>query len=294
MDQKRKLPFRGVCTALITPFADGGIDYGALDELIETQIEAGVPALCICGTTGEAVTLTEGERLHLVSHAIRRIGGRAQAMVGVGSPSTARSVEYAAYAAAQGADALLVTTPYYNKGTHDGITAHFHAVADATDLPCIVYNVPARTGVDLTVSHLKEIAVHPRITAVKEASAGADRAVDILADLGDTLHYLAGNDSQFVPTLALGGSGVVSVLSNLLPAEWCEIWQLWQEGETAEAAKRQLALHPLIRLLFSETSPAPIKCALCLAGVCKNELRLPLSPVTQKTEDALRRRMGLL
>ena len=293
MKRSGNILFRGVCTALATPFKDGGIDWAALAELIEIQAAGGVAAICLCGTTGEAATLSDGERLQLVARAGGLIGGRCDYVVGVGSPSTARSVSYARFAAANGADALLVVTPYYNKGTHDGITRHFHTIADSTDLPVILYNVPSRTGVDLTVGHLTEIAAHPNIRGLKEAGDSVSKLADFMASLGGKMQLYAGNDAAILPTLALGGSGVVSVLSNILPGEVADICRLFEEGKTEEARRLSLALLPLTHLLFAETNPAPLKCALSLLGLAEEEIRLPLSPVSETLREKMRKALGL-
>lgn len=293
MKRSGNILFRGVCTALATPFKDGGIDWAALAELIEIQVAGGVAAICLCGTTGEAATLSDGERLQLVARAGELIGGRCDYVVGVGSPSTARSVSYARFAAANGADALLVVTPYYNKGTHDGITRHFHTIADSTDLPVILYNVPSRTGVDLTVGHLTEIAAHPNIRGLKEAGDSVSKLADFMAALGGKMQLYAGNDAAILPTLALGGSGVVSVLSNILPGEVADICRLFEEGKAEEARRLSLALLPLTHLLFAETNPAPLKCALSLLGLAEEEIRLPLSPVSETLREKMREALGL-
>lgn len=293
MKRSGNILFRGVCTALATPFKDGGIDWAALAELIEIQVAGGVAAICLCGTTGEAATLSDGERLQLVARAGELIGGRCDYVVGVGSPSTARSVSYARFAAANGADALLVVTPYYNKGTHDGITRHFHTIADSTDLPVILYNVPSRTGVDLTVGHLTEIAAHPNIRGLKEAGDSVSKLADFMAALGGKMQLYAGNDAAILPTLALGGSGVVSVLSNILPGEVADICRLFEEGKPEEARRLSLALLPLTHLLFAETNPAPLKCALSLLGLAEEEIRLPLSPVSETLREKMREALGL-
>ncbi len=285
--------FDGVCTALATPFRDGVIDKDALREMIDAQIEGGVAAICICGTTGEAATLSDGERLQLVANAAELIDGRADYIVGIGTPSTTRSVSYARFAAAHGADALLVVTPYYNRGTRQGITTHFFTIADATDLPVIAYNVPGRTGVNLTVEHLTELARHPNIQGLKEAGDSLDKLADFMGELGGRMKLYSGNDSQFIPTLALGGSGIISVLSGILPAEMVEIWQLWQAGKTKEATAHQLTFLPLIRLLFADTNPAPLKCALEMMGLCSGEVRLPLSPPAPALAEKIRARLGL-
>ena len=293
MKQVRSTLFEGVCTALATPFRDGGIDWDALAEMIEEQIAGGVSAICICGTTGEAATLSDGERLQLVARAAELIDGRVDYVVGVGSPSTSRSVSYARFAAANGADALLVVTPYYNKGTHEGITRHFQTVADSTELPVILYNVPSRTGVNLTVDHIREIAAHPNIRALKEAGDSVEKLASFMAALGDRMYLYAGNDAALIPTLSLGGKGVISVLSNILPRETQEIWRLWTSGHTGEAAKLSMQYLPLVHLLFAETNPAPLKCALELMGIARADLRLPLSPVSEQLRERIRAQLNL-
>ncbi len=290
--QKHSL-FDGICTALATPFRNGSIDWEALGEMIENQVEGGVHAICLAGTTGEAATLSDGERLRLVARGAELIDGRVDYIVGIGTPSTSRSVSYARFAAAHGADALLTVTPYYNKGTREGVLSHFETIADATELPVILYNVPSRTGVDLSVTQLERLAEHPNIRAVKEAGDSVDRLADIAA-LGNKLHLYAGNDAHLIPTLALGGRGVVSVLSNILPAEMVEIWRLWREGRIEEARRRQLTFLPLIHLLFADTNPAPLKCALEMMGLCRGEVRLPLAPISHELAERLRARLGLI
>lgn len=285
--------FEGVCTALATPFRDGAIDWEALKELIDIQVEGGVRAICICGTTGEAATLTNLEREQLVARAAEYIDGRTDYIVGVGTPSTARSVSYAQFAFDAGADALLAVTPYYNKGTRSGITTHFQTIADATPLPVILYNVPSRTGVNLTVPHIAEIATHPNIKGLKEAGDSVDKLVSFMAEFGGRLKLYSGNDSQIVPTLSLGGSGVISVFSNILPWEAMELWRQWKAGHTEEAARLQLTYLPLIRLLFEDVNPAPLKCALEMMGVCTSEVRLPLAPVSEGLKARIALQLGL-
>jgi len=286
-------PFTGVCTALVTPFSDGEIDRAALRDLIEAQIEGGVDAICLCGTTGESATLTERERAWLIPFAGERIAGRARFVVGVGTPSTRLSCEHARAARDAGADALLAVTPYYNRGTPAGIVAHFHAIADAGELPVILYNVPGRTGYDLPVPLIREIARHPLIRGIKEAGDSTEKLAAIAGEFRGSPALYAGNDAALLPVLSLGGAGVISVLSNLLPAECAEICRLWWAGDVSAARERQLALLPLIRLLFRETNPAPIKCALAQTGAIREEVRLPLSPVPTELKEKLRKQMGL-
>lgn len=286
-------PFTGVCTALVTPFADGVPDEETLSDLIEWQVEQGVSAICVCGTTGEAATLTDSEWHRVVSRAASVLDGRLPLIVGVGTNSTASTCRRARYAAHAGADALLVVTPFYNKGTEDGIVEHFHRTADATACPLIVYNVPSRTGVDLTVPLYRRIAAHPGIVAVKEAGGGYERLLAFAAELGDRLTLYAGNDDAILTATALGARGVISVLSNLLPRETAEFCQICLSGDPAEARRLQLLYLPLIRALFAETNPAPVKCAMELCGLCRGEVRLPLAPVRRELRERLAFLLGV-
>ena len=292
MEKKHEL-FEGVCTALATPFRNGAIDYDALYEMIEIQIEGGVSAICVCGTTGEAATLTDLERGRLVETAAEYIDGRTDYIVGVGTPSTAKSCAYARFAHQAGAKGLLVVTPYYNKGTYGGITTHFQTIADATPLPVILYNVPGRTGVNLTIPHIGEISRHPNIAGLKEAGDSVEKLTNFMEAFGGRLRLYAGNDSHIIPTLALGGSGVISVVSNILPYEMMELWRRWKAGNIQEATRMQLAFLPLIRLLFEDVNPAPLKCALNMMGVCEEEVRLPLTTVSPALKERIRDWLGL-
>ena len=285
--------FSGVCTALVTPFFDGKLDLDALSELIELQIEGGVAALCVAGTTGECATLGEREFCRLVSHAVERVNGRIPVVVGVGTPSTDHSCRRASFAAAAGADFLLAVTPYYNKGTAEGIVRHYHAIAEAGDLPVIVYNVPSRTGVDLDVGMYRRIVAHPGIVAVKEAGGGFDRLLDLVSELGDRITVYTGNDQAILTAVALGAKGVISVLSNVLPRETVELTDAALSGRLAAAREVQYRLLPLVRALFAETNPAPVKCALELCGLISGELRLPLAPVSTELRERLAFLLGL-
>ena len=277
---KRKAPFCGAASALATPFTEDGVDFPALGAMIDHQIAAGIDALVVCGTTGEAATLTEAEYRAVARFAADRISGRVPYLLGCGSPDTARAATRAKLAKSCGADGVLLVTPYYNKGTRDGIRRHFHTVADAGDLPLILYHVPRRTGVRLSAEEIIAIAAHPDITGIKEASGDMELFADLAAALGDTLSLYTGNDALLLPSLSLGGMGVISVVSNLFPAEVCAICRAFFAGDTEGAKERQLRILPLVRLLFRETNPAPLKCALALQGICRDTLRLPLSPVS--------------
>ena len=284
---KRKLPFVGVATALATPFTDSGIDFQALGAMIDYQIAGGIDALVLCGTTGEAATMEEREFEEVVAYGAERIRGRVPCIVGCGSPNTARASRYAACAAKHKADAILLVTPYYNKGTRAGIRAHFETVAENGGLPTIIYHIPGRTGVRLPTDDLVTIAAHPLMCGIKEASGDMEYFAELIVRLGDEIGLYTGNDALLLPSLSLGGQGVISVVSNLLPREICRICLEFFSGNTQKAADLQLKLIPLIHLLFAETNPAPLKCALALRGLCSGRLRLPMAPVADSLQQAL-------
>ena len=290
--KKAPLPFRGVATALITPFRNNEVDIEAFLQQIDRQLAAGVDALVVTGTTGEAVTLDEGEKSALLEAAVERAGGRLPILAGTGSQSTKTARAAAKTAKEIGADALLVVTPYYNKGTKEGIITHYLEIAEETDLPLILYNVPSRTGVNLSLEQLAVLCEHPNIVGIKEASGDIDRGADIFAAFGEKLALYSGNDSQLLPILSLGGVGVISVLSNLFPSAAVRLCRLFTEGSVREAALLQKRLLPLTRLLFAETNPAPLKCAMAQLSLDSGELRLPLAPVppplATRIEEALR------
>ena len=282
MNGSKKTIFTGVATALVTPFSGGEVDYAALERLIEQQIAAGVPAIVIGGTTGEAATLSDSERYELFRFAGERIRGRAVLVLGTGTNDTRVAINHTKQAEELGCDGALLVTPYYNKGTEEGVYRHYMAVANATSLPLILYNVPSRTGVNLGINLLRRLAEHERIVAIKEAGDSLDRLV-ALAELTDRLTLYSGNDSQIYPTLALGGAGVISVVSNIFPRECCDICRLYSEGRYKESLAIQHRLMPLISALFTETNPAPVKYAMSRLGLIGEELRLPLAPVREST-----------
>lgn len=292
--RKKAPPFLGVCTALATPFKNGEVDYEALEELIEYQISEGANALLVCGTTGEASALTTKERKELVYKVAVQVNGRVPLIVGVGTNVTATTVAWSLHAASCGADALLTVTPYYNKGTEEGIVSHFLEVADRVALPQIIYHIPSRTGVRLSMSQLEKIFAHPNVVGVKEADPDMDRFTDEIARFGDEISFYTGNDSLIIPSLSLGGIGVISVVSNLLPAEMCEIVRLYQSKRTEESRIRFMRLLPLVRVLFERTNPAPLKYALSLCGFGTGELRLPLAPVPIDLKEKIAKTMALL
>ena len=275
--------FSGVGTALITPFSGVGIDFAALGRLIDRQIEAGISALIIGGTTGEAATLSDEERYELYTFSKEKIGGRCAMMLGAGTNDTAVAIKHARFAEELGCDGVLVVTPYYNKGTERGIVAHYRKIAEATSLPIMLYNVPSRTGVNMTRQMLESLSEVDNIVAIKEASDSADRLVEIAA-MGERLALYAGNDTQLFTSLALGGEGVVSVVSNLAPERMMRIYRDFKAGDVEAARDGQRAILPLVRAMFYETNPAPIKYAMARVGLCPGELRLPLAEVTGETK----------
>ena len=279
---KKRVIFNGVGTALVTPFSRGRIDYPTLDRLIERQIDAKIDALVIGGTTGEAATLSDNERYVLYAHAIDRVGGRCAVILGTGTNDTRVAIKHTRVAKDLSADGALVVTPYYNKGTESGIRRHYEAIADAVDIPLILYNVPSRTGVSIPISTLAGLSERENIVGIKEAADSADRLVKISA-LGEALPLYAGNDSQTYTALALGGVGVISVLSNLCPERMKKISDSLASGENEAALSEQQALLPLIDAMFAETNPAPVKYALARLGLCSEEMRLPMSEVCDDT-----------
>lgn len=289
--------FRGVATALITPLNENGIDYDAFGRLIDWQIEQGINALVIAGTTGEGSTLTDEEHKEAIRFSVERAAGRVPIIAGTGSNDTAYAIELSRYACEVGADALLVVTPYYNKATQKGLIAMYTAIADASTKPVILYNVPSRTGVSIEPATYAVLAEHPNIAAIKEANGNISKIVETAALLNGKLDIYSGNDDQVVPLLSMGGMGVISVLSNIMPARTVEMCDLWFAGDIAGAAALQCELLPLINALFSQVNPIPVKAAMAAMGWCENYLRLPLTPMEEEPWQKLRALMvqqGLL
>lgn len=292
-----KVPFTGCGTAIVTPMRDGGVDFDALARLIEYQIENGVAAIVPCGTTGEAPTLSGEEKKRVIAFTIRRVDGRIPVIAGCGSPSTDYAAEYAADAEKAGADGLLVVTPYYNKATDQGIYLHYKTIAEQVKIPVIAYNVPARTGLCISESAYGLLCTIPNLCGVKEASANVGYAERIIADYGERLGIYSGCDELTAPIYAVGGCGVVSVLSNVMPAAMVRLCDLCQKGRLQDAAALQQELYPMIRALFSEVSPIPVKTALSLMGMCSDEMRLPLCSMGQEPRKRLElemQRQGLV
>ena len=273
--------FRGAATALVTPLNENGVDYVQLKKLIDWQIEQGIDALVIAGTTGEGSTLSDAEHRELFREAIKMIDGRVPAIAGTGSNDTAYAIELTKYACEVGYDAMLVVTPYYNKATQKGLIEMFTAIADASTKPLILYNVPSRTGVDIAPSTYAALADHPMIGAIKEASGNLSKVAEVAHLVGDKLDIYSGNDDQIVPILSLGGAGVISVLSNPMPKETSRMCHDFFEGNIEAARKAQLDLIPLINALFSEVNPIPAKAAMAAMGFCEDYLRLPLTKMEE-------------
>lgn len=289
--------FTGVATAIITPLTEKGIDYAQFARLIEWQIAEGVDAIVAVGTTGEGSTLDDREHKEAIRFCVEQVGGRIPVIAGTGSNDVAYAIELTRYACEVGADAMLLVTPYYNKATQNGLVATFEAIADASTKPCILYNVPGRTGCNLLPATVARLADHPNIVGIKEASGNISQIAELAALVGDKLDIYSGNDDQIVPVLSLGGKGVISVLSNIMPRQTHEMCRLFFEGDVAASRRLQLDLLPLINALFSEVNPIPVKAACAAMGYCENYLRLPLTPMEKKNEDtllALMREAGLI
>ncbi len=289
----KQIIFKGSCTALITPMnADGTVNFSALQKLLEHQIRCGTDAVVICGTTGESAALSSTEHLHVIEAACAFVDGRIPVIAGTGSNDTQHAVALSRAAARCGADALLLVTPYYNKTSQSGLIRHFSLIADAAGLPCILYNVPSRTGVCIQPETYAQLAKHPLIAAVKEASGNISSIVQTAALCKDELAIYSGNDDQIVPILSLGGIGVISVLANLLPCETHEICSLFFAGQHQKSLALQLRLLELIRALFCDVNPIPVKEALNMIGVSAGPCRLPLTELSESNRAMLRRALS--
>ena len=273
----KKTIFTGAATALITPTTANGVDYEAFGKLIDWQIEQGIDALVICGTTGEAATLSDAEHRDVLRYAYDRAAGRIPMIAGTGSNDTAYAIELTKFACQVGYDAMLVVTPYYNKATQNGLVQHFFAIADASTKPLILYNVPSRTGTSIEPATYAKLADHPMIAAIKEANGNMSKIVETVALVGDKLDIYSGNDDQIVPIMACGGKGVISVLSDVAPAETSLMCRKVLDGDLAGAMEMQVKYLPLINALFSEVNPIPAKAAMAAMGFCENFVRLPLT-----------------
>lgn len=279
--------FTGAATAIITPLIENGIDFDAFGRLIEWQIAEGIDAIVAAGTTGEGSTLTDEEHKSVIKFCVEKVAGRVPVIAGTGSNDIAYAISLTKYACEAGADAMLLVTPYYNKATQNGLIKSFTAVADASTKPCILYNVPSRTGCNITPQTCAVLANHPNIVAIKEASGNISQVAEISRLCGDRLDIYSGNDDQIVPVMSLGGKGVISVLSNLLPRETSQMCHSYLEGNTKASLDMQLKYLPLIDSLFCEVNPIPVKAAMAAMGYCENYLRLPLTEMEDKNQQKL-------
>ena len=293
----KKEIFRGAGVAIITPFTETGVNYNELGRIIEDQIAGGTDAIVITGTTGESATMTDAEHREAIRYTVEKVGGRIPVVAGTGSNETSYAIELSQYAEKVGADALLLVTPYYNKCTQNGLVAHYTKIADSVSIPAILYNVPSRTGVVIKTETYAKLSQHPRIVGVKEASGDLSAILRLRAVTGDDFAVYSGNDDQIVPILSLGGSGVISVLSNVAPRVAHDICQHYFDGDVRTAAKMQIDYTDLIDALFCEVNPIPVKTAMRRLGYDAGPLRMPLSemePAHAAQLDAALRKHGLL
>ena len=289
--------FTGAATAIVTPLTKDGVDYEQFGRLIDWQISEGIDAIVTVGTTGEGSTLSDEEHKEAIRFTVERVAGRVPVIAGTGSNDTAYAIELTKFACKAGADAMLLVTPYYNKATQRGLIESFRAVADVSTKPCILYNVPSRTGCNLLPSSVAVLADHPNIVGIKEACGNISQIAELAALVGDKIDIYSGNDDQIIPILSLGGKGVISVLSNIMPKETSLMCRNYMNGNTEEALRTQLRLLPLINALFCEVNPIPVKAAVAAMGFCENYLRLPLTtmePEHEKTLLELMKKEGLI
>lgn len=282
MSKYKQSVFTGVATAMVTPFNGGKIDYEAFSEMIGYQIGSGVNALVISGTTGEASTLIEEEFRSLIGFAVRLVGGKVPVIAGSGSNCTDKACRLTSAAFEEGADACLVVTPYYNKATQKGLVESYRAVAEIKKKPIIIYNVPSRTGVNISPDTYEKLSEIENIVAVKEADTDIVKTAELISRLSDTLDVYTGNDNELLPVLALGGMGVISVASNIVPMQMKNICESWFGGNITNARREFRHLLPLMKALFSEVNPIPVKTALALREMCKEEFRLPLCRMSEE------------
>lgn len=280
--------FEGTFTALVTPFRNQEIDYESLGRLIELQISAGVQGVVPCGSTGESATLSHNEHERLIAFTVEKVARRVQVIAGTGSNSTAESVRLTRFAKEQGADGALLIAPYYNRPTQDGLYAHFSRVAESVDLPILLYNIPARSAVNIDVDTVARLSQVPNIVGVKEASGSLDQVSRTIEACGPEFTVLSGDDSLTLPILSVGGRGTIAVVSNLVPRELCELVESFRRGEAEGARKQHYRLLPLMRAMGLETNPIPVKAALALMGQISEEIRLPLTPLRAENQRKLR------
>lgn len=286
--------FRGAGTALITPMTPAGVDYDSFGRLIDWQVESGTDALIIAGTTGEGSTLDDAEHISVVKYAVERTAGRVPVIAGTGSNDTNYAVHLTKACCEVGCDGVLVVTPYYNKATQRGLVEMFNVIADASTVPVILYNIPSRTGVAIKPRTYLQLSEHPRIRGIKEANGDIGALVETMSLVGDKMDVYSGNDDQIVPFLSMGAAGVISVLANPMPAQTHDLCQRFFDGDVAGAAALQCTYQPLVRALFSEVNPIPVKAAMAAMGYCEDHLRLPLTPMERSDREVLLAEMRAL
>ena len=287
----KKILFKGCGTAIATPFDENGVNFKVFGDLIEKQISEGVDAIIVCGTTGEAATMTDEERKDTIKFVVDKVAGRIPVIAGTGSNNTAAAIEMTKYVESIGVDGALVVTPYYNKTTQKGLVEHYKAIANSTKLPIIVYSVPSRTGINVAPETALELSKIDNIVAIKEASGNISQVAKIASLCGDNLNIYSGNDDQIIPVLSVGGIGVISVLSNIYPKYTHEMIFDYLEGNTAEATKKQLACLNVVDNLFSEVNPIPVKAALNMKGYDYGIPRLPLIEMSESKKADLKKAM---
>lgn len=292
----KKTIFEGIATALVTPFKNGEVDYASFGKFIDWQIDEGIDALVVCGTTGEGSTLSDDEHVKAIEFTVERANGKVPVIAGTGSNDTEYALKLTDDACRAGVDGVLVVTPYYNKATQKGLELMFNKIADNSKAPVILYNVPSRTGVNIEPKTYKALADHGNIVAIKEANGNIEKIVETMSYVNGKLDLYSGNDDQILPLMALGAKGAISVLSNILPKKTCEICKKFFAGDITSSAKLQYDLHALTMSLFSEVNPIPVKSAVSHLGFCENSLRLPLTTMDIDKEQvmlALMREQGL-
>lgn len=285
--------FTGAGTAIVTPFKDGAVDFPSLGQLIDWQISQEIDAIVVCGTTGEASTLNDKEHIETVQYTVEKVGGRVPVIAGAGSNDTAHAIFMSQELEALGVDGLLLVTPYYNKCTQKGLIQHYTKIADTVNIPIIIYSVAGRTGVNISPSTVFELAEHPRIAGIKEASGNISQVVEIAKCVSDDFALYSGNDDMIVPLLSVGGVGVISTVANIIPKDTHTMVMKYLDGDTKGAGKLQLDMKHLIDAIFIEVNPIPIKAALSLMGKIGLEYRLPLCAPEEKSMEVIRKELAL-
>lgn len=284
--------FAGAGVAIVTPFSDGKVDFPALGQLIDWQISQEIDAIVVCGTTGEASTLNDKEHIETVQYAVEKVNGRVPVIAGAGSNDTAHAIYMSQELDALGVDGLLLVTPYYNKCTQKGLIQHYTKIADSVNIPMILYSVAGRTGVNISPSTVFELAKHPNIVGIKEASGNISQVVEIAKCVSDDFALYSGNDDMIVPLLSVGGLGVISTVANVIPKDTHDMVMKYLSGDTKEAGKLQLEMKHLIDAMFIEVNPIPVKAALNMMGKIKLEYRLPLCPPEEKSMEIIRKELA--